>query len=251
MRIPNCCSVTAAAAALFLGACSGSTGPSQKQQAQTLAQHLDSLYVTAVALATHDSRYNQESTNITYAEIAAYLGAVPRNVTVTMASGTATWKALEIERVSTALDTTYYLIAYPEADLHTSLLVTFDEAGNAATMVLVANDSIVIGAAHLSGTTDPAGVGGTCTLATGLTNTNLAVLANYSCLLATFSTTFSATFSATDGVDVAYTSLGVTSASIKGVRLQQMAPAGAPLAGLVHPVGEWKVGPRLARDVMR
>ena len=211
--------ITLAASALFAACSSGTTAPPAGSAAQTLARHLDTLLTQTKALANDNSAYNLRIVILDDAEIGAYLGALPSNISVLTAGGGGTWRAVELEDVEGA-DSLYFLIGYADTDLHTAFVSTFGANGvlMPESVELVVNDTIQILASDASGNTAPLSVAGACTLATGLVNT-LPVLANGTCTQAKFTTTMSLTFPAHDGVSTSLGSISFSGQTVNGERL--------------------------------
>ena len=226
MRTSKYLTVATLAASVVLAACSSSTGPSPQKQAQTLALHFDSLYVTAHNLSTggHPA-YSVQAQVATFAEYVAYEGAVSSSIAVSSASGGQSWKALQLQENSGVADSMTILLAYGDPNLHNVLIASFAADGSLDQVDLVDADTIMVNTTGTkTGTTAHTAVGGACTAATGTTNPGMARLANSSCLQATFQTSLSVAFPATDGVDASLTSLSMTNASIKGVRMVDLGP---------------------------
>lgn len=213
-----------AATVLFAACSSGPTTPPAGSAAQVIARHVDTLLTQAMALANDNTAYNERVSVLQFVEAAAYLGAVPSNVALTTAQGSATWRAVELESVSAnGSDSTYILVAYADTDLHNTIFAVFDDHGAVLTedVTLSANDTIEVLPTDDSGNTAPISASGTCTLATGLVNPPIGEDVNGTCTPATFTTTMSMTFPTHDGVSTALTSIAFTGATIAGARVQQ------------------------------
>lgn len=218
----TCCTL------VLTSACSDSTGPNT-QDAAHLAAHFDSLYVTAAALGHQGSNgYSARATILTLVEVAPAFGATPTTVTVNTATGTEHWKGFELEDVTTnggtPNDTTYFVIAYREAEAHTVLFAFYGAGGSVQEAGIVANDTLTIGASQESGATSLASVGSACTApSSSLVNPLLATLGPLPCNSASFNTSLSLTIPSTPNVDAALTGLSFTATTFNGVRVVEPA----------------------------
>jgi hypothetical protein len=212
-------------------ACSDSTGPKQLTAAQ-VAAHFDSIAIQAQTQSQTNEAYSGRGFLTSLIELPAALGATPSSITVTTAHGNETWQAyelLDIPASGSSSDSTFFLLAFRDANAHTAMLITFDGSGAGNAGGIITGDTISVNPSHASGTTRLSSVTTTCTtVSTSLLNPQLASLSFDSCNLALFTTTLSLTFPTTTGLDASLTSVSFTNASVNGVRVVDQA-AGASL----------------------
>jgi len=210
-------------------ACSDSTGPKEPTAAQ-VATHFDSIAIDAQTQSeTHES-YSGRNLLATLIELPAALGATPAKVSVTTASGVESWKAYELLILppsGSSSDSTFFLLAFRDADAHTALLVTFDGSGAGNGGGIITGDTISVNPSDASATTTLVSTSSTCTTpSTSLLNPQLASLSFGTCNLAHFTSTVHLTLPATTGMDAALTNVSFSNASVNGVRVVDAA-AGA------------------------
>jgi hypothetical protein len=193
------------------------TGPTSA----SLAAHLDSLYVAAIAANTPGNTNRAQILSIM--ELAVAFGNPPKNVTVTTASGTQTWKELGLAVVDTSSSPTtseYLSVAYSDANVTNAIFAEVDASGASAdtSAGLLAADTI-----EVTGTgTVAASVlsnGGACTIASGLTNPIFGEAAAFKCNLATMQFAVNETFPATTGVAASLESISYAPIAVTGPRL--------------------------------
>jgi hypothetical protein len=209
-------------------ACGDSTGPSAPTAAQ-VAAHFDSI---AVQAQSQSSAYEERSLLASLIELPAALGALPSTVKVTTADGTENWKAyelLDLPPSGSSSDSTFFLLAFRDADAHTALLITFDGDGTGNGGGIVTGDTINVNPSDASATTTLSSVTNACgAISSSLLNTQLSTVTFDTCNLATFTTTLNLTLPTTTGMDAALTSLSFSNSSVNGVRVVDQA-AGASL----------------------
>ena len=203
-------------------ACSDSTGPKEPTAAQ-VAAHFDSIAIDAQTQSqTHES-YGGRNLLATLIELPAALGATPASVSVTTASGAERWKAYELLLLppsGSSNDSTFFLLAFRDADAHTALLVTFDGAGTGNEGGIITGDTISVNPSAASATTTLTSLSSACTTpSTSLLNPQLASLSIGTCNIAHFTTTLHLTLPTTTGMDAALTSVSFSNASVNGVRV--------------------------------
>lgn len=223
----TCCAL------VFTSACSDSTSPNNSEDAAHLAAHFDSLYVAAAAQAEGSDGYTGRATLLSLLEVAPAFGATASDVSVTTSSGTEHWKGFELEDVLTSggtpNDTTYFLVAYREAAVHTVLLAFYGSDGNLQSGGIFTNDTLSIGADDTlsTGSTSRSSLGSDCTQpSSSLQNPDVTSLAPLACNAATFGTSMSLTIPSEPNVDAALTSLSFTTTTFNGIRVLEAGDAG-------------------------
>lgn len=216
--------ITLSATAAAFGCSSNkATGPT----AQSVARHLDSLYLKALAKGTHGD--TGRATLLSIMELSAGYGAVPTSVTVTTAAGNKTWKLLSLEVTDTSgnpsANTNYASVAYDDDNVDNAVLSEVI-TGNSPNMLatLVANDTIQVTASSPTVGGVNSGNAAACPFETGLTNPIFTQAAAYHCNTATLVTSLNAAFAATPGVDASLTSVSYAGTSNKGPRLANATP---------------------------
>lgn len=233
MRLPARLSLAATCCALaFTSACSDSTSPDSSQTAAHLAAHFDSLYVAAAAHGDTASAYSFRITALSLLELAPALGAPATNITVTTANGTEHWKGFELEDVldsaGTPTDTTYFVVAYRESDVHTAMLALYGSDGSIQGGALLTNDTSSIAPSNGHGSTTLSSLSSTCTpISSSLVNPLLTSITPLACNVATFGTSLTLVVPSTPNVDPALTSLSFPTMTLKGVRIQENGNTGA------------------------
>lgn len=235
MRLPARMALAATCCTLaFTSACSDSTSPDNTQDAAHLAAHFDSLYVAA---ASHGdaSAYSFRITALSLLELAPALGAPSTNITVTTANGTEHWKGFELEDVlesgGTPNDSTYFVIAYRESDVHTAIVALYDTEGNIQDGVLLTNDTLGVVPSDGSGTTTRTSLGSTCTeISSSLQNPQLTSINPLACNAAAFGTSMTLVVPSDPNVDAALTSLSFPATTIQGVRILENGSTGEAAA---------------------
>jgi hypothetical protein len=251
MRLPARIALAATCCTLaFTSACSDSTSPDNTQDAAHLAAHFDSLYVAA---ASHEdtSAYSFRITALSLLGLAPALGAPASNITVTTANGTEHWKGFELEDVlesgGTPNDTTYFVVAYRESDVHTAIVALYDAEGNIEDGVLLTNDTLNVVPSDGSGTTTRTSLGSTCTeISSSLQNPQLTSINPVACNAAAFGTSMTLVVPSDPNVDAALTSLSFPTTTIQGVRILENGSTGeAAVRSLRAMLRKSRVGNRL------
>ena len=232
MRSPARLNVAVSLLAIsVVAACSDSTGPSAPTAAQ-VAAHFDSIAIQAQAQSETNEAYSGRGFLASLIELPAAFGATPSTLKVTTANGTENWQAYELLDVppsGSSSDSTFFLLAYRDADAHTAMLITFNGSGAGEAGGIITGDTISVNPSDASASTTLNSVTTACsTVSTSLLNPMLASVTFDTCNLAQFTTTLHLTLPATTGMDAALTSVSFTTASVKGARLVDQA-AGASL----------------------
>jgi hypothetical protein len=223
IRITSVAAVVAGVAAAIGCSSSGPTAPS----ARAVAAHFDSLYVTAILAGTHGDSIRARL--MTFLELAAGEGAVPKTVTMTTAAGAQKWNALSFEIADTSgsatASTSYITIAYSDANATNAVLAEVTTgATNTATAEMLAADTILVPETTASALVSATN-GGACTQEPGLVNPIFTALAPmYHCNLASFESSVNATWPSTAGVDPTLTSTSFTNISSNGSRFANATP---------------------------
>jgi hypothetical protein len=240
----TCCTIA------FASACSDSTSPNT-QDAAHIAAHLDSLYLAAVLDGDTSGVSSFRLTTLSLLELAPALGAPASNITVTTANGTEHWKGFELEDVlesgGTPNDTTYFVVAYRDSDVHTAIVALYDTEGNIQDGVLLTNDTLGVVPSDGSGTTTRTSLGSTCTeLSSSLQNPQLTSINPLACNAAAFGTSMTLVVPSDPSVDAALTSLSFPTTTIKGVRILETGSTGeAVVRSLRAMLRKSRVGNRL------
>jgi hypothetical protein len=210
----------------FAAACSDSTGPKAPTSAQ-LAAHFDSIAIAAQAQSETNQAYSGRVLLASLIELPAALGAKPSSVNVTTANGVESWKAYEVLDVpssSSSSDSTFFLLAFRDADAHTALLVIFDGSGAGEDGGIITGDTISVSPSDASATTTLSSVTSACTTpSSSLLNPQLAQVTFDTCNLASFTTSLNITSPTTTGMDAALTSVSFSHVSLNGVRVVDQA----------------------------
>jgi len=221
MRITTGLSVAALCGTVVLAsACSDSTSPNGSNPSH-VAAHFDSLYVTAAAMAEGSENYGERALLLSFIEAAAAYGSSPTTVDVTTANGSEQWKAYEIEDIeeggSSALDTTFLVVAYRESAAHTIALAEYDASGHIYGGEIITNDSLPVEPSDGDGFTERASLGGSCsTPSASLLNQQIGTLAGFACTPATFNTSMVLVTDPDPNVDDALTSISIPTSTVNG-----------------------------------
>jgi len=208
-------------AGLAIAGCSKNspTGPTSA----SVAAHLDSLYVAAIAANTpgNTSRANV----LSIAELAAAFGNPPKSVTVTTASGNQTWQELGLIVADTSAATPsveYIAIAYSDNNVTNAVFSQINASGGTAdtTVGLLAADTIRVTGTGTA-TASLLSNGGACTVASGLSNPIFGQAAGFKCNLAKMQFSINATFPSTPGVSASLGTLSYANIGVTGPRLTQ------------------------------
>ena len=193
-------------------ACSDATGPGAN--ARRVAEHLDSLWATAIA---HGDAVRAGA--LTALETPVAYGADPTEITVRTAAGTERWRGVIL---SSAYNTSqpFTLLAYRESDAHTILLVSIRSNGDAAA-TMITNDSVLVLATAGSGTAAKRSLDRACVVATGLANPGIARPnpARFTCGVGRFTVQLSLIFPSATSVDPALRSVFVAETTANGVEI--------------------------------
>jgi hypothetical protein len=216
--------------------CSDSSGPSTSNSPSALAQHLDSLYVQACAVA---------DTVGPYGELPYYSPYYPRCLLLSVllavpASGSETsplvvqglpgngWRGAVIDYTDTSSngaphDSNFVLIAYADPDVHTAFVTDFVN-GQAGGDIVIDDDTVALAYAN-SLPISTMSRGGRCVETAGLTNPLLDTAGfpqiQYSgsiCQLSTFSVTWNGDFNVL-AVDSLYAQVNIPTQTVNGITL--------------------------------
>ncbi|MGH7621209.1 MAG: hypothetical protein ACREMU_02620 [Gemmatimonadaceae bacterium] len=182
---------------------SDSTAP----RAANFALHFDSLY--GDLLADHTVGQATRLFYLSDIEIATAYGAIPRDVSVTTASGVERWHAVEFMLNPNGDEFTFHheLLVYRENDAHTVLEVNFDSSGSATIVTLIQQDTLPEIVLDVTGSSVVRSQHAGCPKPPALSNALIADYALAECATALFSDSFSANIPSDPGLDPALTHL--------------------------------------------
>jgi hypothetical protein len=215
----------ALAAATFVAACGDATSPaSRPPSAESVARHFDSLYAATIAGGSSSSGLQSRASVLTYLELAPAYGATPSAITTSTitATGDSTvhaWSGFEIELVTPNVDSSWYFVAYSDADVTNAVVIAVDALIGPNRGTLLANDTLAVMTNQVYGAFAPTSIVGTaCVPVSGLSNPGIAAYAQTSCFLATYNSVMVGSFVLPDGVDPSLAKIIIASTTWHGIR---------------------------------
>jgi hypothetical protein len=206
-----------------LVACDGDagTGPLINQPA-AIARHIDSLMLAALDSSSISANYEPRQLILQYAEVAPAYGATPTQIAVETGAGTEHWFASEYEIVSSTegvLSEPYIVIvAYRDLSFTTAFVAYLAPDGDTtySAAALLTGDTILVQASPTKRSAALTGLGATCQLASGLSDSYLLVQVLLGCHLASFTGSVTVTFPAAPGVDPSLLNFSIPSQTMWG-----------------------------------
>jgi hypothetical protein len=220
--------VAASIVAITLTAACGSDSTAPQSPSQ-VASHFDSLFVEADNRSDTVSAYGSRAALLTLFEVPPALGASPASISVTTANGVEHWKAFEFDDLfNSGTDSTFFFMAYREADAHTVIVIQFNGDGSINDGVLITNDTLAANITDGGGSTTLLSTSGSCGApSASLLNPAMNNLFIASCTLAKFRTSLTLTSQTSAHIDPALASITMNAVSVNGVRVIDQVQGGA------------------------